>query len=160
MDDMTVCCDNGLINIRVGAIIRCNNKILMVGNNKVDYLYSVGGRLKFGECAEDALKREIFEELGIELEIDHLGIIHENYFYKVDDDEKKLVYEISYYYRMIPVSTEISFPVNAQDDSKREFFVWVDSEEKRRMHPSFLYKYAMEDNNNLIHLCTDERKGD
>ena len=46
--DMCVVCDDGILNIRVGAIIRKDGKILMVGNDR-DYLYSVGGRVKFGE---------------------------------------------------------------------------------------------------------------
>lgn len=42
--DMTVQCDNGLINIRVGAIILKDGKFLMVGNHiRPEYLYSVGG---------------------------------------------------------------------------------------------------------------------
>lgn len=41
--DMTVACDDGLINIRVGAIILKDGKFLMVGNERSDYLYSVGG---------------------------------------------------------------------------------------------------------------------
>ena len=54
--DMTVPCDNGLINIRVGAIILKDGKFLMVGNNiRPEYLYSVGGRIKFGETAEEAV---------------------------------------------------------------------------------------------------------
>ena len=45
--DMTVQCDNGLINIRVGAIILKDGKFLMVGNHiRPEYLYSVGGRIK------------------------------------------------------------------------------------------------------------------
>ena len=46
--DMTVPCDQGFINIRVGAIILKDGKFLMVGNERSDYLYSVGGRVKFG----------------------------------------------------------------------------------------------------------------
>lgn len=47
-------CEDGLINLRVGAIILKNGKILMVGNNdRAEYLYSVGGRIKFGETSED-----------------------------------------------------------------------------------------------------------
>ena len=53
--DMTVPCDEGLINLRVGAIIFKNGKFLMVGNERSDYLYSVGGRIKFGETAEEAV---------------------------------------------------------------------------------------------------------
>ena len=49
--DCTVAIDNGYINIRVGAIIMKGNKFLMVGNQKDEYLYSVGGRIQFGESA-------------------------------------------------------------------------------------------------------------
>ena len=79
--DMTVPCGSGIINIRVGAIILKNGRFLMVGNSRSDYLYSVGGRLKFGETAEEAVRREVFEETGIRMEVERLGFVHENYFY-------------------------------------------------------------------------------
>ena len=61
--DMTVPCEEGIINIRVGAIIMKNGKLLMVGNDvHPEYLYSVGGRIKFGETSEEAIVREVFEE--------------------------------------------------------------------------------------------------
>ena len=60
--DMTVPCDEGFINIRVGAILMRDGKFLMVGNNRCDYVYSVGGRIKFGETAEEAVVREVLEE--------------------------------------------------------------------------------------------------
>ena len=98
-NDMCVPCDDGIINIRVGAVIMNNGKILMVGNEDVDYLYSVGGRIKFGETAEDAVKREVFEETGIEMEIDRLLFVHENYF--IGDSPSKLgkvIYEVSFFF--------------------------------------------------------------
>ena len=61
--DMCVRCGEGVINIRVGAIIIKDDKILMVKNNRDDYYYSVGGRIQFGETAEQAVKREVQEEL-------------------------------------------------------------------------------------------------
>ena len=64
-NDMTAECCGGFINIRAGAIIMKNGKFLMVGNEKNDYLYSVGGRLKFGETAEEAVVREVFEVTGL-----------------------------------------------------------------------------------------------
>ena len=79
--DMTVPCEDGIINLRVGAIIMMNGKMLMVGNDRADYLYSVGGRIKFGETSEEAVVREVFEETGVKMEVDRLGFIHENYFY-------------------------------------------------------------------------------
>ena len=41
-NDMTVPCEDGIINIRVGAIIMKDGKFLMVGNHiRPEYLYSV-----------------------------------------------------------------------------------------------------------------------
>ena len=79
--DCTVSIDNGYINLRVGAIIMKNGKFLMVGNEKDNYLYSVGGRIQFGETIEEAVVREVLEETGTRLDIDRLGFIHENFFY-------------------------------------------------------------------------------
>ena len=77
--DMTVPCEDGFINIRVGAIIMKDGKLLMVGNSaRPEYLYSVGGRVKFGETAEEAVVREVYEETGVRLEPDRLGFVHES----------------------------------------------------------------------------------
>lgn len=77
--DCTVPIDNGYINLRVGAIIMKDGKFLMVGNERDNFLYSVGGRVQFGETTEAAVVREVFEETGVMLEIDRLGFIHENF---------------------------------------------------------------------------------
>ena len=96
--DMTVQCDNGLINIRVGAIILKDGKFLMVGNHiRPEYLYSVGGRIKFGETAKEAVIREVYEETGLHLRSAHFcGVIRfradmyedeDMYLYVSDDFE-------------------------------------------------------------------------
>ena len=76
--DMCVACDDGILNVHAGAIIMKDGKLLMVSNGG-DYLYSVGGRLKFGETAKDTVVREVLEETGVQMEIDRLGFVHENY---------------------------------------------------------------------------------
>lgn len=38
--DLTVSIDDGILNVRVGAIIMRDGKILMVGNECSDYFYS------------------------------------------------------------------------------------------------------------------------
>ena len=76
-NDMCVACDDGILNIRAGAIIMKDGKLLMVGNER-NYLYSVGGRIKFGETAQEAVVREVLEETGVKMEIDRLGFVHEN----------------------------------------------------------------------------------
>ena len=53
--DLCIDYDGGVVNIRVGAIILKDGKFLMVSHPAVDYLYSVGGRIRFGETADQFL---------------------------------------------------------------------------------------------------------
>ena len=71
--DITLPVGDGYFNLRVGAIIQKDGKVLMVGNDAVDYVYSVGGRVQFGESLEDAVRREVLEETGTALEVERLG---------------------------------------------------------------------------------------
>ena len=87
--DMTVPCGNGLLNIRVGAIIMKKDKILMVANSKnPEYLYSVGGRIKFGETAEEAVIREVYEETGISIDKSKITLFNINS--KPDDSKQDI----------------------------------------------------------------------
>lgn len=67
--DLCVKIEDGILNIRVGAIIMKDDKFLMVENDRFDHMYSVGGRIKFGETAEKAVVREVYEETGVKMEI-------------------------------------------------------------------------------------------
>lgn len=70
---MCVACDDGILNIRAGAIIMKDGRLLMVGDER-NYLYSVGGRIKFGETAQEAVVREVLEETGVKMEIDRMSV--------------------------------------------------------------------------------------
>jgi ADP-ribose pyrophosphatase YjhB (NUDIX family) len=52
----------GRFNYRVGGIIIDSDKILMVKNTGDPFYYTVGGRVNFGESAQEAVLREAFEE--------------------------------------------------------------------------------------------------
>ena len=71
---------NRWFRYRAAAIIVEDGCVLFAGNEKDDYFYSIGGAVHMGETAEDAVRREVFEETGIHYEIDHLAVIHENFF--------------------------------------------------------------------------------
>lgn len=86
---------------RAAAVIICNNRILMVTADNVDYYYSIGGAVHLGEQAEDAAVREVYEEAGVHCEVDRLLFIHENFF-----NENGLVnHEIAFYFLMKPIKS-------------------------------------------------------
>lgn len=160
--DMTVPCDNGLINLRVGAIIMRNGRILMVGNKiRPEYLYSVGGRIQFGETAEEAVKREVWEETGAKMEIDRLGFIHENYFY--GDSPRnfgKLIYELSFFFYM-KTPENFSPECHSQTDyDAEEHLVWIKPDEDVRYYPEFFRTELLNPTRGVKHLVTDEREKD
>ena len=71
--------DGHWFRYRAAAIIVEEGCVLFAGNEKEDYLYSVGGAVQMGETAEDAVRREVLEETGVAYEIDRLAVIHENF---------------------------------------------------------------------------------
>ena len=156
--DMCVACDDGILNIRVGAIIRKEGKILMVGNERTDYLYSVGGRIKFGETAEEAVVREVLEEIGVKMEIDRLGFVHENYFYGDSPSNfGKLIYEISFYFYMkVPCNFTLVSDSFTEDNSK-EFLKWVSLDKDIKMYPTFFRTELKNPVNTVRHFVNDER---
>lgn len=155
---MCVPCDKGYINIRVGAIILKDDRFLMVRNDKMDYYYSVGGRIKFGETAEDAVLREVLEETGVRMEIDHLGFVMENYFLSdLDARLGKEFYEIAFYFYM--KTPEDFQPVcrSFTEEGQQEYLEWVSSDEPRTIFPEFFRTDLDISDKSVKHRVADDR---
>lgn len=156
--DMTVQCGEGIINIRVGAIILKDGKLLMVGNQRSDYLYSVGGRIKFGETAEQAVVREVIEETGVKMEIDRLGFVHENYFYGNEKlGSKKLIYEIAFFFYMKVPNNFMPKCDSFTDDNSNEYLKWISLDDEQKIYPAFFKTELQKPVNSVRHFVTDER---
>ncbi len=156
--DMCVPCGEGLLNIRVGAIIMKDGKILMVGNERADYLYSVGGRIKLGETAEEAIVREVMEETGVKLEIDRLGFVHENYFYgDAPTNLGKLIYEISFFFYMKVPGDFSPISESFADGGSREFLNWVSLDDSIKLYPEFFKTELKQPTYAVKHFITDDR---
>jgi 8-oxo-dGTP diphosphatase len=62
--------------IGTSAFIFKDNSVLLLKRSKSEnpfpeYWELPGGKIEFGESPEDALKREVMEEAGIEIEVEH-----------------------------------------------------------------------------------------
>lgn len=144
---------------RAAAIIVENNCVLFAGNELEDYYYSIGGGVHIGETAEDAVKREVLEETGVAYEIDHLAVVHENFF---DENNGTLAgldcHEISLYFLMKPRGTQ-ELNSNSTTFGVKENMYWIPIEEldKYKAFPSFMKEYLSKEHIGIEHIITDER---
>lgn len=156
-NDLTIPVDGGFVSIRVGAIIMKDGKLLMVGNSHSEYLYSVGGRVQFGETAEEAVVREVLEETGICMETERLGFIHENFFFgDVPKTLGKRIYEISFYFYMkVPDGFD---PVcnSLAEGNGREHLVWITPDSDRKYYPEFFRTEVLSPSDEIKHFVTRE----
>ncbi len=94
---------NKHIELLVRAIIEIDSKILLCRKKGKDYYFLPGGHVEFGESTEFALKREIKEELSLDIKESELvgGTEHTftedgvdrheiNLFFKVEVDKTKI----------------------------------------------------------------------
>ncbi len=156
--DITVRVGDGVVNLRVGAIIIKDNKVLMANNPRDDYYYSVGGRIKIGETSEQAIIREVYEELGVQLPVDRLGFINENYFYgDVGDNAGREIYEICFYYYMkVPPHFE-PCESSVTNGGITETFEWIPFDTDKTIYPVFFRTELYEPCDTVKHIIADER---
>lgn len=153
------CVGNKWFRYRAAAIIVEDGQVLFAGNEKADYLYSIGGAVHAGETAEDAVKREVFEETGVKYEVDRLAVIHENFFYDTFGlDEKLDCHEVALYYLMKPRGTRV-LKSDSYTMGVRESMYWIPIEElgKYKAFPSFIKEYLNTEHCGIEHIVTDER---
>ena len=157
--DMCVPCGDGLVNIRVGALIVKDGRILMVQSSH-DYMYSVGGRIKMGETAEEAVVREVFEETGVKMGVKRLIAVHENYFRgDMPTNRDKLIYEVAFYFEMdVPDDFQpVCDSVNEGGD--KEYLHWVSPDTPTTIYPDFFRQEAVRISEGIMFSTSDERKG-
>ncbi|GGI40847.1 NUDIX hydrolase [Mammaliicoccus stepanovicii] len=66
--DLTLKSGEGMLNIRVGAIVKAKDQYIF-HHDKHDHYYAlIGGRVKYFESSDSAIKRELKEEIGIDID--------------------------------------------------------------------------------------------
>lgn len=68
--DIAYTSGNDKFNYRVCAMIISDGEILAMHDDRSPYFYLPGGRVMHGKTAEDAVIREVQEELGITAKIE------------------------------------------------------------------------------------------
>ena len=144
---------------RAAAIIVEDGCVLFAGNELEDYYYSIGGGVHMGETAEAAVRREVLEETGVSYEIDHLAVIHENFF---KQDRGTLAgldcHEICLYFLMKPRGSK-ELNSNSTTCGVKENMYWLPIKDldKYKAFPSFMKDYLGREHTEIEHIITCEK---
>lgn len=97
--------DEGRFNYRVAGIIIYDNKLLIMKDEDSPYYYIPGGRVAMNELSEDAIVREIREELNTEVKVNRMLWVNENFFHEEQLNEN--FHEICFYYLLDMADNEL-----------------------------------------------------
>ncbi len=118
---------NAKFNYRVCGLILDNNRILAMHDERSPYYYLPGGRVKMGETAEQAILREIREELGIVPRIVRPLWLNQGFF--KEDVTKLDFHELCVYFLLDVSGTGLTEKGDAFTISERHHrlgFEWLD----------------------------------
>lgn len=109
-------------NFRVAVMAYNDNKILLQRNSKDPFYSLIGGRVQLGESSLTAVKREVLEEVGIEVKDSEVKLINvvENFF----TYNNTKYHELLYIYRLEneEINAMDNFKTLDKDDSFNEWF--------------------------------------
>lgn len=157
--DLTLKTELGYFNHRVAAVIIKDNHLLAQRNPIDNSYYLVGGRVTFGESAEDALIREIKEELKIDINNYKTIWINECFF----TENSKYYHEIGMYY-LVDISNtgfrhyEKSFEII--EGKRTNNYEWLDIDKLSdiNLYPKFIKNEIKTKNKELKLIITRENK--
>ena len=146
---------NKWFRYRAAAIIIENGHVLFAGNERESYYYSIGGGVHIGESAEEAVKREVLEETGVEYEVERLAFIHENFFDGDGTLERRECHEIALYFLMKPRGTQ-ELNSNSYTQGVKENMYWlpIDKLNEYRAYPTFFREKLKDLKNEIQHIIT------
>ena len=144
---------------REAAIIVEDDCVLFARNDVDEYYYSIGGGVHLGETSEEAVRREVFEETGVEYEVDYLAVMHENFFVGSSDLKDVDCHEITFYYMMKPKGNKNLNSESVTMGGVKETMHWIpiDELEKYNAYPSFMKEFLQSEHSGVEHIITDER---
>lgn len=135
-------------NYRVCGIIIRDGKILAMRDERSPFYYLPGGRVTIGETAEDAVAREIQEELGITSKILRPLWLNQSFF--TEDVDKLRYHELCIYFLMDVSGTDLFFRGEefiSQEGECTHLFKWLEFE---RLKEEYFYPLFLKES--IFHL--------
>ncbi|SDO09924.1 ADP-ribose pyrophosphatase YjhB, NUDIX family [Psychrobacillus sp. OK028] len=131
----------GRFNYRVAGLLVHDEKLLIMQDKGQPYYYVPGGRIRMNEKSEDAVKREIKEELGIEVNVNRMLWVNENFF--KEETFLEQFHEVCFFYLLELKDEEVlkkgsEFVVD--ENGKIHTYYWksLDEINNINLYPQFL----------------------
>ena len=141
--DISFVSGNEKFNYRVCAMMIDNGKILAMRDDRSPYYYLPGGRVAMGEAAENAVIREVREELGVTPKIIRPLWLNQAFF--TEDVDNLRYHELCIYFLMDISDTDLLTKGNeftSNEGSRTHRFEWLEFDRLKDeyFYPLFLKK--------------------
>ena len=142
--DITFRTPEGRFNYRACAIIVHGDRLLAMKDENSPYYYLPGGRVSLHETADDAVLRELREELGIEAHIARPLWFDQSFF--VEDVTGERFHELCMYYLIDIADTDLltrGDVFRGIERHHRQVFEWLPFArvEREYLYPLFIKKH-------------------
>ncbi len=141
--DISIKMENRKFNYRVCAMMISDGKILAMHDGRAPYYYLPGGRVKIGETAEEAVIREVREELGVTAGIVRPLWLNQAFF--TEEVEQMDYHELCIYFLMDITGTgllEKGSVFTVKEGNRTNTFEWL---EFGRLNEEYFYPLFLKD---------------
>lgn len=137
--------ENTVYGVRATALIVEEDKLLVVED--ADGFYTIGGAIQVGERTEEAVIREVKEELGVKAQVGQLAFIVENRF-----EQAGVHYHNIEFHYLVDLLERA--PLTMQEDAKQLSCRWIalDDLQTVDLKPAFLKTALPEWDGQLQHI--------
>ena len=159
--DIGIKSNDGNFKFRVCGIVQQDGKTLVMKIQQNEFFCLPGGHVEIGELAEEAIKREMEEELTFPVKIKKLICIHENLFYT---EKGKPFNEIAFYFLAEPTEnvdkSDKTYVENDKGELKTLFTSWKTDEELEKLNfkPEIVKKIILENNTEFKLISSKDKK--
>lgn len=149
--DLTIPIEDSILNIRVAILLETTSGFVFE-KSKHGYLFLLDGRVKLNETTQEAVSREMFEELKLEnIDAEMVAVI-ENFFQNANG---KKIHEINFVYKAtLPQTIDLSILMS---DNGNDGYCYIEADDfgKHDIRPKIIKEF-LKSKKTFIHLVNYE----
>ncbi|HEM6508897.1 TPA: NUDIX domain-containing protein [Streptococcus suis] len=144
--------DNQVFGIRATALLIKDGKIFLTKDAKGRY-YTIGGAIVVNETAQDAVAREVKEELRVDSRVNQLAFVVENQFTHEDIG----FHNIEFHFIVDPIG---EMPKEMIEDNLKQVCEWIELDKLVNLDvvPAFLAQELPNLNGQVKHIMNIKEK--